>query len=152
MPSVLLAAGLLGIYLTGMAAAAAPKNRIFQTASYVHGWILGTLTARMTGLLVQKFLLNGVPLWGILILFYAMCYYNLIPSCKPCNQLKMTNPVAANPYHPSIEKMTYLFPDLPLGINMNGVTESDCKIRINPVGVMVVNESTLALEQRYDKP
>jgi len=77
MPSVLLAAGLLGIYLTGMAAAAAPKNRIFQTASYVHGWILGTLTARMTGLLVQKFLLNGVPLWGILILFYAMCYYNL---------------------------------------------------------------------------
>lgn len=77
MPSVLLAAGLLGIYLTGMAAAAAPENRIFQTASYVHGWILGTLTARMTGLLVQKFLLNGVPLWGILILFYAMCYYNL---------------------------------------------------------------------------
>ena len=77
MPSVLLAAGLLGVYLAGMAAAAAPKNRIFQTASYVHGWILGTLTARMTGLLVQKFLLNGVPLWGILILFYAMCYYNL---------------------------------------------------------------------------
>ena len=83
MSSVLLAAGLLGVYLTGMAAAAAPKNRIFQTASYVHGWILGTLTARMTGLLVQKFLLNGVPLWGILILFYAMCYYNLYkePKC-----------------------------------------------------------------------
>ncbi len=77
MPSVLLAAGLLGVYLAGMAAAAAPENRIFQTASYVHGWILGTLTARMTGLLVQEFLLNGVPLWGILILFYAMCYYNL---------------------------------------------------------------------------
>lgn len=77
MPSVLLAAGLLGVYLAGMAAAAAPENRIFQTASYVHGWILGTLTARMTGLLVQKFLLNGVPLWGILILFLAMCYYNL---------------------------------------------------------------------------
>jgi hypothetical protein len=56
----------------------------------------------------------------------AMCYYNLIPSCKPCNQLKMINPVAANPYHPSIEKMTYLFPDLPLGINMNG----ECVLRI----------------------
>ena len=53
MPSVLLAAGLLGVYLAGMAAAAAPENRIFQTASYVHGGILGTLPARMTGLLVQ---------------------------------------------------------------------------------------------------
>ena len=40
MPSVLLAVGLLGVYLAGMAAAAAPENRIFQTASYVHGWIL----------------------------------------------------------------------------------------------------------------
>lgn len=77
MPSVLLAAGLLGIYLTGMAAAAAPENRIFQTASYVHGWILGTLTARMTGLLGAEISAERVPLWGILILFYAMCYYNL---------------------------------------------------------------------------
>lgn len=80
----------------------------------------------------------------------AMCFYNLIPSCKPCNQLKMTNPVAANPYHPSIEKLTYLFPNLPIGVNMEAVVESDCKVRINPVEAMVVNESTLALEQRYD--
>lgn len=77
MPSVLLAAGLLGVYLSGMAVSEAPENRIFRAASYVHGWILGTLTARMTGVLVQEFLLNGAPLWGILILFYAMCYYNL---------------------------------------------------------------------------
>ena len=80
----------------------------------------------------------------------AMCFYNLIPSCKPCNQLKMTNPVAANPYGADIEKLTNLYPDIPIGSNMDDLTECDCKVKINPVGAMIVNESTLALEQRYD--
>lgn len=80
----------------------------------------------------------------------AMCFYNLIPSCKPCNQLKMTNPVAANPYSKNIEKLTYLYPDIPIGVNMDDLSEEDCKLRINPIGAMIINESTLALEQRYD--
>ena len=80
----------------------------------------------------------------------AMCFYNLIPSCKPCNQLKMTNPVAANPYNPDIENLTNLCPDIPVGINIDDLSEADCKIKINPIGSMIVNESTLALEQRYD--
>lgn len=80
----------------------------------------------------------------------AMCFYNLIPSCKPCNQLKMTNPVAANPYSEDIEKLTNLYPDIPIGVNMDGLSEKDCKVKINPTGAMVINESTLALEQRYD--
>lgn len=80
----------------------------------------------------------------------AMCFFNLIPSCKPCNQLKMTNPVAANPYCNDIEKLTNLYPDIPIGVNIDDLSEEDCKVKINPIGAMVVNESTLALEQRYD--
>ena len=80
----------------------------------------------------------------------AMCFYNLIPSCKPCNQLKMTNPLAANPYSPDIEKLTNLYPNLPIGVIMDNLTEIDCKVKINPVGKMIINERTLALEQRYE--
>lgn len=80
----------------------------------------------------------------------AMCFYNLIPSCKSCNHLKMINPVAATPYSIDIEKLTNLYPDIPIGVNMNDLSEGDCKVRINPMGTMIVNESTLALEQRYD--
>ena len=62
----------------------------------------------------------------------------------------MTNPVAANPYNPDIENLTNLCPDIPVGINIDDLSEADCKIKINPIGSMIVNESTLALEQRYD--
>lgn len=81
----------------------------------------------------------------------AMCFYNLVPSCKPCNQLKMTNPIAASPYDPDIEKLTYLSPDLPVGINMTNVTDTQCEIKLHAMGNMILNEQTLALEQRYKK-
>ena len=80
----------------------------------------------------------------------AMCFYNLIPSCKPCNQLKLTNPIAASPYDPSIERKTYLSTNLPLGINMDTVTPEDCKLNFNAVGEMALNVETLALDQRYE--
>lgn len=80
----------------------------------------------------------------------AMCFYNLIPSCKPCNQLKMTKPVAANPYSHDIKNLTNLYPDIPIGVNLDSLSEVDCKVKINPLGAMIVNEETLALEQRYD--
>lgn len=81
----------------------------------------------------------------------AMCFYNLIPSCKPCNQLKMINPVAASPYHAGIEQMSHLCPDLELGVNMETVSVDECKIKLHPKGGMVVNNRSLALEQRYEK-
>lgn len=77
MPSILLAIVLLGLYLAGTEICPAPEYGILKAVSYVHYWILGTLTVRMTGLLVQEFLLDGVSLWLILGLFYAACYYNL---------------------------------------------------------------------------
>ncbi|MBQ4163295.1 MAG: hypothetical protein IJD84_10540 [Parabacteroides sp.] len=81
----------------------------------------------------------------------AMCFYNLVPSCKPCNQLKMANPTGANPYSDDIELLTWLYPDLPIGINMEMVKESDCVLSFHAKGGMVVNEKNLALEQRYNK-
>ena len=79
----------------------------------------------------------------------AMCFYNLIPSCKPCNQLKNTNPVAASPYDPDIEKLSRFGTDLPVGINMHSVTDAQCEPKLNATGGMAVNNRTLALEQRY---
>lgn len=79
----------------------------------------------------------------------AMCFYNLIPSCKPCNQVKKTNPVAANPYDPCIENQTWLYPNLPIGINMETVDEKDCGILFHEKDGMKVNVNTLALVTRY---
>ncbi len=79
----------------------------------------------------------------------AMCFYNLIPSCKPCNQLKMTNKLAANPYEDDIEFLTCLRPDLPVGVNMSNVSPDQCEIRLHPKGGMVLNDVSLALQQRY---
>lgn len=79
----------------------------------------------------------------------AMCFYNLIPSCKPCNQLKKTNPVAASPYDPDIEKLTHFGTILPLGINMNSVGVAQCEPKLNPTGGMVINNESLGIEQRY---
>lgn len=80
----------------------------------------------------------------------AMCFYNLIPCCKPCNQLKMTQPVEASPYDPNIESMSHLCPDLEIGVNMEAVDERDCVIKLHPSGGMVMNNRSLALEQRYE--
>lgn len=79
----------------------------------------------------------------------AMCFYNLIPSCKPCNQLKKTNPVAASPYDPNIEILSHFSTNLPLGINMSTVTVGQCEPKLNPTGGMITNNNSLALEQRY---
>lgn len=81
----------------------------------------------------------------------AMCFYNLVPSCKPCNQTKHTNPTAANPYDPQIEGLTWLYPDLEPGINMEKVTEDQCGISLHAKGGMVVNDASFGLTQRYGK-
>lgn len=79
----------------------------------------------------------------------AMCFFNLIPSCKPCNQLKMASPTAVSPYDPAIEQMTWIYPDLELGVNMEKVSVEQCKPYLHATGGMVVNNNSLALEQKY---
>lgn len=79
----------------------------------------------------------------------AMCFYNLIPSCKPCNNLKMTNPVAASPYDSEIESFSHFGTDLPVGINMHTVSDEQCEPKLNPTDGMVTNNISLAIEQRY---
>lgn len=79
----------------------------------------------------------------------AMCFYNLIPSCKSCNQLKMTNPVAANPYEANIENLSYFYSNQLIGVNYTAVSETDFTIGLHTEGNMVVNQDTLGLEQRY---
>lgn len=80
----------------------------------------------------------------------AMCFYNLIPSCKQCNQLKLTSPIVASPYDAEVEKLAHFATNLPIGINMETTTDADCKPILNTTGDMVVNEKTLGLQQRYE--
>lgn len=81
----------------------------------------------------------------------AMCFYNLIPSGIECNRLKMANPIGANPYSPYIETLTRLYPDLPVGINFESITETECKLCFHAQGDMILNGKNLALEQRYEQ-
>lgn len=79
----------------------------------------------------------------------AMCFYNLVPSGKVCNQLMKAYPVAANPYDDQIESLTWLYPDLPIGVNMETVDDAQCAVKLHAKGGMVTNEQSLTLEQRY---
>lgn len=79
----------------------------------------------------------------------AMCFFNLIPSCKPCNQVRNNSMVDANPYDSAIETMTHFDTDLPLAINIESTSDNDCQPKLNPTGLMVKNDSVFALEQRY---
>lgn len=81
----------------------------------------------------------------------AMCFYNLIPSCRNCNHTKMEQPLTANPYDPAIESLTSVYPDImdKKGIIYSTVSDDDCAISFHAKGEMVTNESTLCLEQRY---
>lgn len=68
---------LLALYLAGAVQAPAPESRLVRAVCYVHYWALGTMTARMTGLLIREFLLTETGLALILGWFYLFCYYNL---------------------------------------------------------------------------
>jgi hypothetical protein len=81
----------------------------------------------------------------------AMCFFNLIPSCSGCNHIKLTKDLGANPYDPNIEKLTFIYPDLPMGVNMDTVKVNACVPLFHAKGRMVVNERTLLLEERYKK-
>lgn len=74
---VILSLVFLGIFLAGSAVVGRPQSAAVKCLCYAHYWILGTMLAHMTGLLVQDFLLTDTPLWIVLGWFYLICYYNL---------------------------------------------------------------------------
>ena len=68
---------LLGGWLLGTVYVPRPASPWIRMLSYLHYWVIGTMAARMTGLLIQEFLLDGTALWLILGWFYLFCFYNL---------------------------------------------------------------------------
>ncbi len=74
---ILLSLLFLGAVLWVSAAVPRPTDRFSKWLCYGGYWVLGTMVVRMTGLLVQSFLLTGTKLWVILLWFYLFCYYNL---------------------------------------------------------------------------
>lgn len=79
----------------------------------------------------------------------AMCFFNLVPSCPGCNHIKLTKTLGVNPYDSKIEKLTFIYPNLPIGVNMDSVKKEDCAPLFHAQEGMKVNVSTLLLEQRY---
>lgn len=81
----------------------------------------------------------------------AMCFFNLVPSGQNCNGLKLEADLGMSPYEDGIDECTYLYPDLPVGINMENVPVEDCTIHFHPKARMVQNVQVLYLEERYKK-
>ncbi|MDO4260757.1 MAG: hypothetical protein Q4C82_01665 [Eubacteriales bacterium] len=77
LPSVAAALLLLLGYLLWTAGTPRPGSAFLKALCYGHYWLLGTLAARMTGLLIQEFLLTGTELPVILCWFYVFVFYNL---------------------------------------------------------------------------
>ena len=81
----------------------------------------------------------------------ALCFFNLIPSGQACNGLKLEQNLGMSPYERKIEEHTWLYPDFPIGKNMEQVTVEECVIRFHPTNGMEKNVSVLCLEERYQK-
>ena len=81
----------------------------------------------------------------------AMCFFNLIPSGQNCNGIKKEELLGMNPYESDIEVCTHLYPDFPIGMNMEKITSSDCIIKFHPKQGMIQNVDKLRLEERYER-
>lgn len=81
----------------------------------------------------------------------AMCFYNLVPSGQLCNGIKLNHEIGANPYEKDIEHLTFLYPNIPVGILMEKVKVDDCKVLFHPQKGMRENVIKLGLEQRYER-
>ena len=81
----------------------------------------------------------------------AMCFYNLVPSGQNCNGMKREELLGMNPYEEGIEGCTWLYPDLPVGVNMEKVPVADCTIHFHPRAGMEKNVKALHLEERYER-
>lgn len=81
----------------------------------------------------------------------AMCFYNLIPVGKNCNFLKKEKPISKNPYEADIEDCTTLYPNVPIGVNMDMLPVENCKIDFHATDEIQLNLDTFFLENRYEK-
>lgn len=81
----------------------------------------------------------------------VMCFYNLVPSGQNCNGIKRAALLGMNPYEVDIEDHTHLYPDFPVGINMDKLSVSDCVIKFHPTHRMIQNVDKLRLEERYER-
>ena len=81
----------------------------------------------------------------------AMCFYNLIPSGQNCNGLKLELELGMNPYESQIEEKTYLYPDIPVGVLMDSISPTECKVQFHAQDGMIKNVDLLGLEQRYER-
>lgn len=81
----------------------------------------------------------------------AMCFYNLVPSGQNCNGIKRKEILGMNPYESNIEACSHLYPDFPIGMNMEKIAVSDCIIKFHPNRGMIQNVNILRLEERYDR-
>lgn len=75
--SIFIALIFIGIYLAGISYSVKPQNIWVKSICYIHQWVLASMLVRMTGMLIQQFLLHDMALWLIIIWFYFFCYYNL---------------------------------------------------------------------------
>lgn len=75
--SILLALALWGLFLAGTVLTPRPEAWPVKALCYIHYWILGTMLVRLSGLLVQRFLLTDTALWIITGWFYLFCFYNV---------------------------------------------------------------------------
>lgn len=80
----------------------------------------------------------------------AMSFYNLIPSGKGCNQIKKSREIGMCPHESDIESKTALYPDIPIGINMETLDPLECKVRFHAKGDMIKNVEVFGLEERYE--
>lgn len=81
----------------------------------------------------------------------AMCFYNLVPSGQNCNGIKLETPLGMSPFEETIEQCSWLYPDLPVGVNMENVSARDCTIHFHPKAGMKENVRVLHLEKRYER-
>ena len=68
-----------------------------------------------------------------------------------CNGMKREELLGMNPYEEGIEGCTWLYPDLPVGVNMEKVPAADCTIHFHPKAGMEKNVKALHLEERYER-
>lgn len=80
----------------------------------------------------------------------AMCFYNLIPSGKGCNQTMNITSIEANPYDDNIETWSKFVQDTPIGRLIDSLDNKELKIRLQTTAGMTTNNAVLAIEQRYN--
>lgn len=80
----------------------------------------------------------------------AMCFYNLIPSGKGCNQVMNRYEIEANPYHRDIESWSFFESNVPIGANLDTLDINQFTITLHTSGKMVRNNAVLAIEERYN--